>query len=129
MLSIQEQMENSKEILTKTYGKKEGANFIVCYLSWVHLQLLTLHKNRKTAEIYMWKLPFKRMILSRTDRDNYHPHAQWVAALKKYWQHHASHLCQIISNSMEMVKKEDSTNIEICYQILTRSCILVKMKK
>ena len=112
MLSIQENMENSKEILTKTYGKKEGANFIVCYLSWVHLQLLTLHKNRKNAEMYIGKLPFEFMMLLRTERDNYHPHAHWVAVLKKYWRHHASHLFQLIEDDLKMAEKKDGMNIE-----------------
>ena len=52
------------------------------------------------------------MLLSHTDRDNNHPHSHWVTGLKKYWRHHASHLCQFIYDDLEMADKEYGMNIE-----------------
>ena len=60
----------------------------------------------------MVKLLFKSMLLLRADRYNSRPNAHWVAVLKKYWRHHASHLCQIIDDAMEMAEKEDDMNIK-----------------
>ena len=52
------------------------------------------------------------MLLLLTDRYNAHPHAHWVSGLKKYLQHHASHLCRLIEDYLEMNEKEDGMNIE-----------------
>ena len=57
------------------------------------------------SERYTVKFPFKRMIFLRTDRDNAHPRAHWVTILKKYRLHHASHLCQLIEDDLEMAEK------------------------
>ena len=105
-------MYKSKENPTKTYGKKEGVDFIVPYILWVYLQLTSSHKERKTAERYTENLPFNRMILSRTDRDNDHPNAHWVEVLKKYWQQYESYLCRLIFDALKMAEKEDIMNIE-----------------
>ena len=35
-----------------------------------------------------------------------------MTGLKKYWQHHASHLCRLIADAMKMADKEDRMNIE-----------------
>ena len=83
-------MDNAKDLLTETDGKKEGVNFLISSLSWVYLQLLLLHEKQKAAERYTGKPTFKRIILSRTDRDSAHPHVHCVAVFKKYWRHHAS---------------------------------------
>ena len=53
------------------------------------------------------------MFLFRSYISNAHPRAQWVAGLNKYWQHHASHLCRLIEDDLEMAEKEDGMNIEL----------------
>ena len=68
-------MDKAKELLTETGGKKEGVGFLVSSLLWVYLQLSSSHENRKTMEVYTGELPFKHMLLSRTDRDSAHLHA------------------------------------------------------
>ena len=68
------------------------------------------------------KLPFKSMILLRTDIYNAHPHAHWVAVLKKYLQHHVSHLCPLIEDDLEKDDKEDGMNIE---PLLPRSGVIL----
>ena len=112
MLSIKELTDKAKQFPTKTYGKKEGVDFLVPSLSWVYLQPMPSYENSQTAEIQTGNIPFKRIILLRTDIDNYHHHAHWVVGLNRYWKHHTSHLCRIITNSMEMAEKEDGMNIE-----------------
>ena len=63
-------------------------------------------------EIYTGKLPFKRMILLRTDKDSAHPHAHWAEGLNKYWWQHASHLCRLIVNALEMAKEKYGVDIQ-----------------
>ena len=58
----------------------------------------------------MGDIPLKRMILSRTDRDNAHPNSHWVAGLKKYWQQHVYILCQFIADALVMAEKEYGIN-------------------
>ena len=53
----------------------------------------------------MVKLPFKRMIFSRTDINNARPHANWVTGLNKYRLHHAYHLFRLIEDDLEMAEK------------------------
>ena len=43
-------MDNVKDILTKTDGKKEVVDFLVPYILLVYLQLSPLHENQKTEE-------------------------------------------------------------------------------
>ena len=105
-------MDKAKELPTKTDGKKEGVDFLVPYLSCVYLQLSPSYENRKNAERYTGKLPFKRMLLLRIVRDSYHPHAHWLAVLNKYWRHHASHLCQLIVNDLEMAEEKYDMDIQ-----------------
>ena len=64
VLSVQELVDKSKELLTKIDGKKEGVDFLVPSLLWVYLQLSPSHENRKTVERYIGKLSFKRMLFS-----------------------------------------------------------------
>ena len=52
------------------------------YILWVYLQLSSSHNNRKTAEIYIENISFKRMLLSHTCIFNAHPRAHWVSGLK-----------------------------------------------
>ena len=52
------------------------------------------------------------MFLFCSYRFNAHIHAHWVEGLNKYWQHHASHLCRLIEDDLEMAEKEDGMNIE-----------------
>ena len=70
----------------------------------------------------MVKLPFNSMLLFFTDRYNSHPHAHWVAGLKKYLRHHASHLRRLIEDDLEMAKKEYGMNIE---PLLQRSDVIL----
>ena len=62
------------------------------------------------------------MLFLRTDRDSAHPHAHWVAVLKKYWRHHVSHLFQIIEDDLKMAEKKDGMNIE---PLLPRSDVIL----
>ena len=112
VLSVKKLVDKAKELLTETDAKKEGVDFLLPSLSWVYLQLSPSHENRKTAERYAGKLPFKRMILSRTDRDSAHLNAHWVAGLKKYWRHHTSNLCRLIVDAPEMAEEKDSVDIQ-----------------
>ena len=98
-------MDKAKELLTKTDGKNEGVYFLVPSLLLMYLQLSPLQDNQKTSERYTVNLPFKCMILLRTDRDNAHPHAHWVVVLKKYRLHHAYHLCRLIKDDLQMAEK------------------------
>ena len=82
--SVQELLDKSKDFLTKTYGKKEGVDFLVSFLSWVYLQLSTLCENRKTAKKYTGRITCKRMLLLHTDIYSAHPHAHWMSVLNKY---------------------------------------------
>ena len=100
VLSIQELINKSKDLLTKMYGRKEVVDFIVPYISWFYLQLSTLHENQKTEYRYTGKLPFKHMLLSHTYRDNAHTRAHWVAGLKKYWQYHEYCLFRFIADAL-----------------------------
>ena len=78
VLSVHELVDKGKDLLTKTDGKKGVVDFIVPSISWVYLQLSPWHENRKIAERYTGKLPFKRIILSRTAIYIDHTHAHWV---------------------------------------------------
>ena len=82
MLSVKELVDNAKDPLTETDWKKEGVNFLISSLSWVYLQILLLHENQKTAERYTGKPTFKRILLSRIDRDSAHPHVHCVAVFR-----------------------------------------------
>ena len=52
------------------------------------------------------------MILSLTDRYSDHLHAHWVAGLMKYWRHHASYLCRLIVNPLEIAKEKYVVDIK-----------------
>ena len=52
------------------------------------------------------------MLLSRTDRDSAHMHVHWVAGLKKYCRHHASHLCRLVLNALEMAEEKYGVDIQ-----------------
>ena len=112
VLSVQELVDKEKELLPKTDGKKQGVDFLVPYLLWVYLQLPLSHENRKTAERYTGEIPFKHMILSRTNIYSAHLHAHWVVVLKKYFRHHASHLCRLIVNALEMAEEKCGVDIK-----------------
>ena len=52
------------------------------------------------------------MLLLRTYRDIDHPHVHWVTGLKKYLRNHASHLCRLIVNDLEMDKEKYGVYIQ-----------------
>ena len=64
------------------------------------LQLSPLQKNRNTVDRYTGVLTFKSMILLRIEGYNSYPYEHWVLVLKKYEKSHASHLCELINNSL-----------------------------
>ena len=51
----------------------------------MYLQLSPFYEDKNTVEIYAGVIPLKFMFFLHTERENYYPHAHWVAGFNKYW--------------------------------------------
>lgn len=113
------------QLIQKTIRSLEQRNLVrdidfkVPSHSWMHLQLTPTNDYHVTSMRLTSRLPFIRVLQSRSSRDD-HPCGHWVSAMKKYWRHYYAMLFKLIA---EYTTNDKEDFIEPCLEPRVALCV------